>query len=308
MKALWFSAILMFSGMTFAASSIKVEIPGFSISPLSGPGGVEGGEEWWMASTKPAEMSRYALTNKTVTQPITVTILLYASAEQAKKAFEMSWKGRPAAPKTLNSPYWDAAHEWQTSLQGVDIFLLKGNYAVGVYDLPSKKSDELLHALADNIVKAEQGGAVNGSQPNRSETNSTRIGGTDSLTVLAKASKANVRVGETFNVSLRVENTAPTNQYVLVWGCSWSENWKADNTNIVLFGQECTKNTVGPVEIKPGCAYINEGEMQVLHPVPGNRLSFRMGFTPFTGLNASSTGYVWGKTLWSDEVVIGVIR
>ena len=161
----------MFSGVALAASSIKIEIPGFSISPLSGPGGPEGGEEWWMASTKPMEMSRYALTNETVTQPITVTILRYASAEHAKKAFEMSWAGRPAAPKDFKIVHWDAAHRWTT-----DMFLLKGNYAVGLYALPpdfsTKQTESLLDALANNIVKAGQGGAANGSQPSRSETNS----------------------------------------------------------------------------------------------------------------------------------------
>src|SRR3954470_15982356 len=84
MKALWIFTILILSAVAFAASSIKIEVPGFSISPVSGPGG----EEWWVASTKPLEMSRYALTNETVAQPITITILRYAGAEQAKKAFE----------------------------------------------------------------------------------------------------------------------------------------------------------------------------------------------------------------------------
>lgn len=131
-------------------------------------------------------------------------------------------------------------------------------------------------------------------------------GSTNSLTVQVKVSKTTCRVGQPFNVSLRVENTTPTNQSVLVWSCSWSDNWKTDNTNVVLLSQQCAKNTVGPVEIKPGSAYINEGQMQVLHPVPGKKLSFRMGFTPFSGWNASYTGFVWGKTLWSKEVVIGV--
>jgi hypothetical protein len=84
---------------------------------------------------------------------------------------------------------------------------------------------------------------------------------TNELLVLVKVSKTNIRVGETFNVSLQVENPAPTNQYVLVWDCSWSDNWKTDNTNIVLFGQQCAKNTLGRVEIKPGGAYVNEGEI-----------------------------------------------
>lgn len=131
-------------------------------------------------------------------------------------------------------------------------------------------------------------------------------GGTNSLTVQIKVSQAKIRVGQPFKVSLRVENTTPTNQSVLVMLCSWSQNWKTDNKNLILFAQVCAKNGVVPVEIKPGSAYINEGEMQVLHPVPGKKLSFRMGFTPFTGWNESGTGFVWGKTLWSKEVVIGV--
>ena len=124
-----------------------------------------------MGGTKPLEMSRYALTNKTVSKPIAVTILRYASAEEAKKAFETSGRGRPAAPKDLKVAHWDAAHRWTT-----DIFLLKGNYAVGVYALPpgfsAEQTDHLLDALAGNIAKAE-GGEANGSEASRSQTNST---------------------------------------------------------------------------------------------------------------------------------------
>lgn len=134
-----------------------------------------------------------------------------------------------------------------------------------------------------------------------------QTGDTNELKVMVNTSQPNVRVGEIFKVSLRVENRAPTNQYFLVWGGGWSNHWKADNTNIILFGQACAKNTLGPVEIKPGGAYINEGEMEILHPVPGGRLLFRMGFTPFIGTNLVQNRFVLGKTLWSKEVVIGVV-
>ena len=128
------------------------------------------------------------------------------------------------------------------------------------------------------------------------------IGGANSLRVVVKVLKANVRIGETFKVSLRVENPTPTNQYVLVWGCGWTDHWKTDNTNVVLFGQECAGNGRGRVEIEPGGAYIEEGEMQVLHSVPGNKLSFRMGFTPYIYVKEFNLG----KTLWSEEVEIDV--
>jgi hypothetical protein len=175
MGALLLFVLVVSSGTVLAADTKKFEIPGFSLGVTSDPMG----EEWWMPSTKPLELSRYALTNEVVTRPIVVTILRYPSSQQAKKAFDMSWAGRPAAPKAVNSPYWDAAHQWQVSLQQVDRFLLKGNYVVGVYDLPSDSSteetDRLLHALADNIAKAEPGGAANRSQPAQPATNSTPL-------------------------------------------------------------------------------------------------------------------------------------
>ena len=74
MKALCFSAFLIVSGVAFAAGSMKLEIPGFSIATASGPAG----EEWWMASTKPLELSRYALTNESIRHPAVVIFLQYA--------------------------------------------------------------------------------------------------------------------------------------------------------------------------------------------------------------------------------------
>ena len=133
-----------------------------------------------MPSTKPLELSRYALTNETMTHPIVLTVLHYASSQQAKRAFEISGKGRPAAPKAMKSPYWDAAHEWlKHPFQQVDMFLLKGNYVLGVYDLPSdfstEKTNRLLRVLADDLAKAEPGGAANRNQPVQPTTNSTAV-------------------------------------------------------------------------------------------------------------------------------------
>src|SRR5437762_1323984 len=151
MKSVLFSILVGLAATAFAADARKLEIPGFSISALSDPGG----EEWWMSSTKPLELSRYALTNETVTHPVAVTILHYVSPQQAKKAFQASWAGRPAAPEKIKPDHWDAGHKWQKQTL-LDICLLKRNYVVGVYDLPSDFSAEqtgrLLDALADNIT------------------------------------------------------------------------------------------------------------------------------------------------------------
>ena len=174
MRALVLCAFVVLSAGAIAAESKAFELPGFSISPLSDPGG----EEWWMQSTKPLTLSRYALTNETVTHPIAVTILHYASPQQAKGAFAMSLRGRPAGPEEIKVSHWAAAHKWQKQPERlVDLCLLKGNYVVGVYDLSSdfstEKTSRLLDALAANIAQAGPDGAANGRQPVRTETNLT---------------------------------------------------------------------------------------------------------------------------------------
>lgn len=105
-----------------------------------------------MQFTKPSNFTRYALTNSTTKQPVLIAILKYKSSNDARKAFEMSWAGRPQAPQTLEVPHWDAAHIWQTeALHLADLSLFKQNYFVGVYNLSSGVStNSLINALADS--------------------------------------------------------------------------------------------------------------------------------------------------------------
>ena len=173
MKALLFSIFVILSAAAFAAESKKFEIRGYVIETLSDPGR----EEWWMPSTKPLELSRYALTNGSLDHPLIVTVLRYTNSESAKKAFELSWAGRPKAPEQLTVVHWDAAHRWQKLPRQADICLLRRRHVVVVYDLPSdfpkESTDSLLEALASSVAKAEQDGGANQSQPIRSETNGT---------------------------------------------------------------------------------------------------------------------------------------
>ena len=118
-----------------------------------------------MSDTKPSDISRYALTNNTLTHPIVVTILHYPTPEKAKKAFEMSARGRPQGPKKVEVAHWDAAHCW-TSVG--DMYLLRSDYLVGVYSLPSDftgtKLEGLLDALANSLAKVKPSDAGR-SQP-----------------------------------------------------------------------------------------------------------------------------------------------
>jgi hypothetical protein len=160
MRAAYIFVFMVLSGATFAAGPIKIEIPGFSIVAPSSP--VEG-NEWWMSYTKPSDISRYALTNGTLIHPIVVTILHYPTSEKAKKAFEMSAGGRQQGPKKVDVAHWDAAHRW-TNVG--DMYLLKGDYLVGVYSLPPDFSENRLEGLLDalansiSIAKAKPSGAA----------------------------------------------------------------------------------------------------------------------------------------------------
>jgi hypothetical protein len=119
----------------------------------------------------------------------------------------------------------------------------------------------------------------------------------NSLRVIVKPSKTQVRINEPFQVALRVENVSATNQHLRVMNCSWDEHWKTSNTNITWLDWNCSKNFAATVELTPEGAYTNRMEMLVPTPSANGKLSFRMGFTPIDG----------PVTLWSDEVVIRIL-
>ncbi|HWD93168.1 MAG TPA: hypothetical protein VG938_12560 [Verrucomicrobiae bacterium] len=153
MKAAYIFLFIVLSRSAFAADPVKIQVPGFS---LIAPANPTEGNEFWMSHTEPSDLSRYALTNDTLAHPIVVTILHYPTPEKAKKAFEMSARGRPQAPSKFEVSHWDSAHRWA---EAGDIYLLKDDYLVGVYRLPPDFSDVklkgLLHSLAGSIAKVE---------------------------------------------------------------------------------------------------------------------------------------------------------
>lgn len=171
MKMFLFSILITLSVTAFAADSRKLEIPGYTIGSLSDPGG----EDFWMPYTKPLELSRYALTNESLNHPIIITILHYTNTGDAKRAFEFSGGSRPKAPDDLKVTHWDAAHSWQTGYRSqTDECLLKKNYVVCIYDLPSdlsaNQTGKLLEALVDNIADTKPKVPANGRQPSDSIT------------------------------------------------------------------------------------------------------------------------------------------
>jgi hypothetical protein len=96
-------------------------------------------------------------------------------------------------------------------------------------------------------------------------------------------------------VVLKVANPSKDRQSIKVWLCSWEDNWKSSDPELVWSPWGCDKNYEKTEVLEPG------GSKQwtlPMYPAPAAKLgvhALRMGFT--------SGG---GATLWSNEVAITV--
>jgi hypothetical protein len=118
---------------------------------------------------------------------------------------------------------------------------------------------------------------------------------TNSLKVVVKPEKTQVHVGEHFNLALRVENPATTNQYVRVMSCCWWQQWQPSNPSIFFDTEGCTWNAPMSLKIPAGGAITFDLKVSVSELV-SRKFSFQMGFTPIGSK----------ETFWSDDVSIGV--
>lgn len=117
-------------------------------------------------------------------------------------------------------------------------------------------------------------------------------GGPDPLQVTIEPKQDHPRVGEPFDVVLRVENTSEFTQTFEVMSCSWYDHWKASYPAITWEAWDCTRNGPVSMTLDPGEAYEKQLTMMVRGRKPPPELVFRMGFTPL-GSN---------KTYWSEDV------
>jgi hypothetical protein len=117
------------------------------------------------------------------------------------------------------------------------------------------------------------------------------------LRVAILPSRTEVRVRESFNLALRVENPTQTNQTICVMSCSWDDEWQCSTPKMRWGGWACEKNTEVTVEIRPGGAYTNRLQVLIDNANPDKVLSFRMGFTSIGSK----------KTYWSNEVKLRIL-
>jgi hypothetical protein len=132
----------------------------------------------------------------------------------------------------------------------------------------------------------------------------------NALRVVVVPSKTQVRVGEKFELELRVENISQENQAVAAWTCSWEFGWQCSDKRIFSASpMSCNSNFPHSVIISSGEAYTNTFLAIVKDAAALGKISFRMGFGSFKDfLNSKDQVRAeYYQPIWSEPVTIEVI-
>lgn len=117
----------------------------------------------------------------------------------------------------------------------------------------------------------------------------------DPLAVEIKPATLAWRAKVPVDVVLKVSNPSKDRQSIKVWLCSWGENWKSSDPELVWSPWACDKNYEKTEVLEPGGAKQWTLPMFPTATAKPGMHSLRMGFT-----------YGGVATLWSNPVAITV--
>ena len=143
--------------------------------------------------------------------------------------------------------------------------------------------DEIAIASAAKVKKSEK---LAGQQ----------IPAPDGLCVTIWPRKTQVKLGERFDVLLRVVNASERPQIFEVWSCSWFQHWQCSNSCLAQERWACKGNAAKVIHLQPGEAHERTLKVYVRDPGASKIVAFRMGFTSLGSK----------RTFWSNEVVLGL--
>ncbi|HEY0251493.1 MAG TPA: hypothetical protein VGC41_08195 [Kofleriaceae bacterium] len=115
------------------------------------------------------------------------------------------------------------------------------------------------------------------------------------LTVDIKPAITTWHVRKPVAVVLTVENRSKTKQAIVVWLCSWGDNWTSNDADLGWDPWACNKNFEKTETLEPGAAKHWTLSMYAMPTAKRGSHALRLGFT--------SGG---GTTLWSNQVEITV--
>jgi RNA polymerase sigma factor (sigma-70 family) len=118
------------------------------------------------------------------------------------------------------------------------------------------------------------------------------------LKVTIKLGTAHIQFRDKFNLDLRVENVSKEIVSFESATCSWIADWTPSTKRVSWETWECFSNRLVTVKLKPGETYEKSLAMFL---VPGDQVSFKMGFTPRNLTPKNSK-----QTYWSNELTLQI--
>src|SRR5215470_6415590 len=125
----------------------------------------------------------------------------------------------------------------------------------------------------------------------------TSVATADPLTVEIKPATLTWKPKQHVDVALRVVNTSSAPVKVGIWLCSWYENFKSSDAELVFDIWGCDKNYAKDYELGPGKAWEQKLEMYAVERAKAGAHELKLGFTPYKG-----------TLRWSAPVAVTVVR
>ena len=118
-----------------------------------------------------------------------------------------------------------------------------------------------------------------------------------------KLSQTSVKNNDSFLVSAAIRNTGGEEHVLGVYTCSYANQWRADNSVVLVPGDSCMRNVPRKIRLGSGGSYEKKVLVQVALPTgktPNESITFRLGF-----LDALMSN---GPRIWSNAVTISVTK
>src|SRR5262249_30799392 len=109
----------------------------------------------------------------------------------------------------------------------------------------------------------------------------TSVASADPLTVEIKPATLTWKPKQHVDVAVRVVNTSPAPVKVSIWLCSWFENFKSSDPELVFDPWGCDKNYSKDYELQPGKAWEQKLEMYATERAKAGAHELKLGFKPY---------------------------
>jgi hypothetical protein len=123
-----------------------------------------------------------------------------------------------------------------------------------------------------------------------------------------KLTRAVVKDDETFSVVIVVRNPGSTEQSLIVWDCSYQDQWTSDNPAVRVDDVACMQNVPEKIKLKPGDSYRRSLSVHVhltSSQIDRKEVTFRLGYGPHA-YSAGQNAEPKTPLFWSNAVTVTV--